>query len=291
MSKLFKIFQKKNIYIFLWVSLPFVTACKAQDNNLKNNTFPSVKESFKDFPEKEKVWVFIMAGQSNMAGRGVVEPQDTIPVKGVISLDNKNNWLIAKEPLHLYQPELTGLDSGLSFGKTLKNNIPNDVVIALVPCAVGGSSIEDWSNDSIFKGIRLKSNFEERVKEAKKIGVIKGILWHQGEANAFENRTEGYREKLEALFAYFRRFIENDELPIFVGELGSYPVKDDIRLNCHKINYDIIQITESDKNTYLIHTEDLTFKEDHVHFDSKSQRILGERYAQKFLNIVQQKNK
>ncbi|MEQ8808135.1 MAG: sialate O-acetylesterase, partial [Imperialibacter sp.] len=27
---------------------------------------------------KPQTWVFVMAGQSNMAGRGIVEPQDTV---------------------------------------------------------------------------------------------------------------------------------------------------------------------------------------------------------------------
>jgi len=30
-------------------------------------------------PAKENVWVFMLAGQSNMAGRDFVEPQDTLP--------------------------------------------------------------------------------------------------------------------------------------------------------------------------------------------------------------------
>ena len=35
----------------------------------------------KSTPPKEpgKLWLFLLAGQSNMAGRGAVEPADTIP--------------------------------------------------------------------------------------------------------------------------------------------------------------------------------------------------------------------
>jgi hypothetical protein len=36
---------------------------------------------------KENVWVFIMAGQSNMAGRGIVEPEKTrFPTKEFFQL-------------------------------------------------------------------------------------------------------------------------------------------------------------------------------------------------------------
>ena len=81
--------------------------------------FPKQTEYVDTFPAKENVWIFIMAGQSNMAGRGFVEPGDTLPDPRIITLDKSNNWVYAKEPLHYYTPELSGLDCGMSFASVI----------------------------------------------------------------------------------------------------------------------------------------------------------------------------
>ena len=47
---------------------------------------------------ERKVKVFIVAGQSNMAGRGQVEPQDTEPDPRVFVLDKAGQWQPAAEP-------------------------------------------------------------------------------------------------------------------------------------------------------------------------------------------------
>ena len=54
--------------------------------------------------------------------------------------------------------------------------MPNDVTIAINPCAVGGSSIDKWLFDVPFKNMQLRSNLEERTAYAKRFGEIKAIL-------------------------------------------------------------------------------------------------------------------
>src|SRR5690606_21827038 len=137
-------------------------------------------------PDKENLWVFILAGQSNMAGRGFVEPQDTIPTERVLTINKKGEIIVAKEPLHFYEPTMTGLDCGLSFGKELVEQLPGSVSILLLPTAVGGSSIQRWLGDSSFRDVPLYANFEEKVHIGKNHGTIKGILWHQGENDAIK---------------------------------------------------------------------------------------------------------
>ena len=50
--------------------------------------------------DKKKTWVFILAGQSNMAGRGAVEAEDTITHPRINTNDKNGNIILAKEPLH-----------------------------------------------------------------------------------------------------------------------------------------------------------------------------------------------
>jgi hexosaminidase len=264
---------------------------KEQDTLKRTLNFPKQTMFVDSLPEKKNVWVFILAGQSNMAGRGWVEPQDTVPNPQIISINKENQWIYAKEPLHFYQPQLTGLDCGMSFARELINHLDSNIVIALLPCAVGGSSVNFWLNDSTFHGIHLKSNFMEKVELAKKRGVLKGILWHQGESDASENKIPGYEHKLKKLFAFFREYAGNKHLPVFVGELGSYPVPEKMKTNWQSINHIIHHVAATDKYVFCIHTSDLEPKEDNIHFNSTSQRMLGQRYAEVYLKLLHKTRK
>jgi len=272
----------KNFLMLLFI-LPMLAGCQ----NIAERTtyFPQQTIYLDSLPVKENVWVFIMGGQSNMAGRAFVEPQDTISHPRIISVNKENRLIYAKEPLHYYQPKLTGLDCGMSFAQELIPQLDENTVILLLPCAVGGSSTSYWLNDSIFNGVHLKSNFIEKVELAKKYGSLKGILWHQGESDAFEGKIPSYENNLKELFTFFREYAENDSLPIMMGELGTYPIKEIMKNNWSLINEIIHQVADTDKNCSLILTSDLKPKADFIHFDSKSQRILGKRYADKFISI------
>src|SRR5882724_10666515 len=131
-----------------------------------SNHFPLVEEKVAGLPPKENFYIYILAGQSNMAGRGFVQPDDTLTSPHVLALNKNNEWVYAKEPLHFYEPGGKGLDCGLSFGKKLSSLYGNKITIGLVPCAIGGSSIEQWLGDSTHRGVRLYSNLIQRAKVA-----------------------------------------------------------------------------------------------------------------------------
>ncbi|NJM15442.1 MAG: sialate O-acetylesterase [Bacteroidales bacterium] len=80
--------------------------------------FPQTINYVDKLPNPDSLYVFILAGQSNMAGRGFVESHDTLPNKRILTIDKSMKWIFAKEPLHFYEPSLTGLDCGMSFAKS-----------------------------------------------------------------------------------------------------------------------------------------------------------------------------
>ena len=231
-------------------------------------------------PDRENTWVFILAGQSNMAGRGLVEPQDTITSERIWSIDRKGELVEAKEPLHFYEPKMAGLDCGLSFGKALLDDIPDNVSVLLIPTAVGGSSISQWLGDSTHRDVQLFSNFLEKVEIAKKEGVIKGILWHQGESDANANDIPLYKDRLARLFMKFRKATADEHLPILIGELGSFSKNNE---NWSSINDQIAAYAHTDPYVRMIKTHDLNHNGDAVHFDSEGQRLMGERYARSYI--------
>ena len=240
-------------------------------------------EKITQVPPKNNVWVFLLAGQSNMAGRGWVEPQDTMTDKRLLTINKNNEVILAKEPLHFYEPRMAGLDCGVSFGRVLLKNIPDNVTILLIPTAIGGSSIQQWLGDSTYRGVQLLTNFKEKVKVGSSIGVIKGVLWHQGESNAnSEENIRLYPERLTALFKIFRNITHNDHLPILAGELGSYSTNNK---KWQLINEAIKQVVQKDANATLISTQDFKHKGDNVHFNSIGERMIGERFATEYLKM------
>ena len=90
------------------LSIIFLAACSHKIVAERTTYFPKRIETMSNSIKKENVWVFIMAGQSNMAGRGVVEPEDTVSDKRILSINKDGEIIIAKEPLHFYEAERTG---------------------------------------------------------------------------------------------------------------------------------------------------------------------------------------
>lgn len=263
------------------LSILLFVSCNKKIVLERTTYFPKQTELITDTMNKQNVWVFILAGQSNMAGRGMVEPQDTISNKRILSINKNGQLIIAKEPLHFYEPDLTGLDCGYSFGQTMIKNIPDSISILLLPTAVGGSSISQWLGDSLFRNVKLFSNFLAKVEIGKQYGTIKGILWHQGESDTNEKNIPLYPERLSKLFTKFRLAVGNNNLPILLGELGSFSKN---KKGFELINKAIHNYSAQDANTAVIATGDLKHKGDSLHFNSKAQRTMGKRFAAAYVN-------
>jgi len=273
--------MKTKKLIILLLIIPVFSACNRNKKYDRTQFFPKIELKAENIPNKKNLWIFILAGQSNMAGRGLVESQDTIPNERVFSINKNGEIIIAKEPLHFYEPSMTGLDCGLSFGIALLNDVPDSISILLIPTAVGGSSISQWINDSTHRNVSLYSNFREKIKTGQKYGTIKGILWHQGESDATSAGTiETYENQLKKLIELFRNEVDNLSLPVLIGELGSFSDNND---GWQAINEKIREYAKSDSIAYIIHTDDLKDKGDKVHFNSEGQREIGRRFAEEFI--------
>jgi len=269
----------EKLSLFILLILLGITVNKKESFE-RTQFFPRIEEKVKKLPEKHNLWIFILAGQSNMAGRGFVEAQDTVPCERIFTINSDSEIILAKEPLHFYEPTRKGLDCGLSFAKTLIQYIPDSISILLVPTAVGGSSTLQWIGDSIMSGVQLLTNFKEKVEFCSEFGVIKGILWHQGESDAKYNNID-YSKRLSLLFTRFRQIVDNPKIPIYIGELGKYYDKN--RYNWPKINNKIRCYSSQDSYSFIVKTDDLNDLGDKIHFNSEGQRIMGQRFAIKVI--------
>jgi hypothetical protein len=247
----------------------------------------SAISAFTHAQKKDKTWVFIMAGQSNMAGRGTVDKNpfngDTITNRRIQAINQDGNIVMAREPLHFYEPKMAGLDCGLSFARTLLSFIPEDVTILLIPTAVGGSSITQWIEDSEHRGVMLWTNFKSMVEIGKKYGIFKGVLWHQGESDANATGIMAYRENLRTLFAKMRKETGEKRLPILMGELGYFSKTSNEQFM--NINVVMHQYASTDNRSLVVGAKGLDHKGDNLHFNSVGQRELGRRYAFAFAEV------
>ncbi|MFC1557824.1 sialate O-acetylesterase [candidate division KSB1 bacterium] len=239
------------------------------------------------FPEKENFHLFLLAGQSNMAGRGMIEEEDKVPHKRVLTLDKYGKWVHAVDPIHFDKPKIAGAGLGKTFGKILAENNP-EITVGLIPCAVGGSPISVWEPRQYYEPTKSYPYDDalRRIQTAMKYGVIKGILWHQGESDSKPGNAEVYGEKLYMLIQRFRKELNAPELPFIAGQLGHSSEKS---ANPSKdiINRFFEDLPQNVKYTGFVSSEGFMFNKDNVHFDSKSLREFGRRYAEVYLKIVE----
>jgi hypothetical protein len=87
---------------------------------------------------------------------------------------------------------------------------------------------------------------------------------------------------LQKLIEKFREVVGINNLPVLIGELGSYSENNNY---WSLINEQIESYASTDNNVYVIKTNDLKDQGDKVHFNSIGQRLLGQRFAKAFLGI------
>src|SRR5579859_1025303 len=87
--------------------------------------------------------LYLLIGQSNMAGRGPVEAQDKEVIPRVFMLNKEMAWVPAVDPLHFDKPAVAGVGLGRTFAKTMLRNNPS-ASIGLIPAAFGGTSLDEW---------------------------------------------------------------------------------------------------------------------------------------------------
>ncbi len=226
--------------------------------------------------------LFLLIGQSNMAGRGPIEAQDKEAVPGILSLNKQMEWVPAIDPLHSDKPEIAAVGLGRTFAKTLLSANPS-VTIGLIPCAFGGTSLEQWK-----RGGPLYEDAVKRTRFAMKSGKLRGILWHQGEADSGTAKlANSYRERWTEFITLLRQDLEAVDAPVMVGQLGEFFGKKPgaERSFADVVNEQIALIPLAVPHTGFVLSAGLTDKGDQVHFDTRSFREFGRRYAYAFLGL------
>jgi hypothetical protein len=230
-------------------------------------------------PPKEKFHLYLLMGQSNMAGRGRMTDADRRPVDGVWTLNKENQWAAAAHPLHFDKP-IAGVGLGIDFAQRMRREDPS-IQVGLVPCAVGGTPLSRWS-----KGGDLYQSAVARAKVAMKDGVLKGVLWHQGESDSGSLETANtYAERLATMIGDLRAELRSPDLPFVAGRLGEFYVGSAKSPGAKTVDAALADLPNQVERTACAGAQGLDHKGDQVHFSAEALRELGRRYAEQMIRL------
>src|SRR5262245_51949303 len=158
--------------------------------------------------------VFVLAGQSNMAGRGGPLTLAS-PSNPRLLIWRTNGWQIATDPLQLpanARDHSPGIGPGMTFGLQLVKWQP-DVQIGLIMCADGGSSIRAWLPD--------RPLYRQCLDQIHAAGTrIAGVLFLQGESEALTTeQAAAWLPDFTRVLATFSR--DTHQAPFMLGQIGT----------------------------------------------------------------------
>jgi sialate O-acetylesterase len=191
--------------------------------------------------------LWVLAGQSNMEGHGdLVDVEQPSPL--VHSFDMEDRWRLAEEPLHVTvsavdpvhwplnaqkEPErlsgqpletyLAGRKKGAGLGLPFAVEMVGrtGIPIGLIPCAHGGTSMEQWSpalKDR--EGESLYGSMYRRLQAAG--GRVKGVLWYQGESDASPKAAPAFLSNFENFVKAVRADFQQPDLPFYYVQIGRH---------------------------------------------------------------------
>ena len=253
--------------------------------------------------------IYLAFGQSNMEGQGDIGQQDkTVDERfqvlwaadnGSCSGKTKGKWSTAVPPLaHCQGAKLGPTDY---FGHTMVEKTDSQIKVGVIVVAVAGCSIQLFDKDSYANYARTQQSWMtqrindyggnpygrliEMAKKAQEEGVIKGIIFHQGETDAGDGQ---WPSKVKKVYDNIIKDLglEND-IPFLAGEVLRSGVSSGA-------NNNIAKLPQQSKNFYVVSSEGFNQALNdgqNVHFTSQEYRDFGKRYAEKMIEVLGDKLK
>ena len=248
--------------------------------------------------------IYIAYGQSNMEGNATnfdknVDGKEHPRVKmfATTSCSNLGRPIVGE--MYPAVPPMFKCNAGLSpadwFGRHMADSLP-DVTIGIIPVAQGGTSIrlfdpDDYKNYLNSAESWLKNGAKaygddgnamgriiEVAKKAQEKGVIKGIIFHQGETDGGMGNWEQIVKKT---YEYMLKQLnlKAEETPFVAGEMvdgGS----------CAGFNSRVHNLSKYIENFGVASSKGYGSKGDGLHFTVEGYRGMGQRYAQEMLKLI-----
>lgn len=249
----------------------------------------------------EHYHVFILAGQSNMDGRGnksdltgelakYAKPQPDVRIcysNSTIRGPYASDGWVALEPGFSVPPgtrekfganyKLPGETFGpeVSFGRTIADAMTGKH-IAIIKFSEGGTSLhKDWNADTrgalYDQMLAFVNKSLASLKDSGDTYELAALVWHQGESDSSLPDGE-YQKLLTNFITRVRKDLKEPQLLFVIGEVYDNGHRDRVRAGQHAT-------TQAVDRTIFVSADGLKTSDNGTHFDAASQIELGRRLA------------
>ena len=248
--------------------------------------------------------IYIAYGQSNMEGNATnfdknVDGKEHPRVKMFATTSCSNLGRPTVGEMYPAVPPMFKCNAGLSpadwFGRHMADSLP-DVTIGIIPVAQGGTSIRLFDPDDYANYLRsaeswLQSGAKaygndgnamgriiEVAKKAQEKGVIKGIIFHQGET---DGGMSNWEQIVKKTYEYMldQLGLKAEETPFVAGEMVDGGSCAGFNSRVHNLSKYIVNFSYASSKGY-------GSKGDGLHFTVEGYRGMGQRYAQEMLKLI-----
>ena len=249
--------------------------------------------------------IYLAFGQSNMEGQGDIETQDqTVDERFQLlwSADagscnqgaSMGKWIKAIPPLaHCMGAKLGPADY---FGRTMVEKTDSQIRVGIIVVAVAGCSIKLFDKDNYASYAKSQQSWMtqrintyggnpyarliEMAKKAQEEGVIKGIIFHQGETDADDDQ---WPSAVKNVYDNIIKDLDlGNDIPFLAGEVLRSGT-------ASSANGNIAKLPQQSSNFYVVSSEgfnQVLGDGQNVHFTSQEYRDFGKRYAEKMIEVL-----
>ena len=216
----------------------------------------------------------ILAGQSNMAGHGLLSELSGITMPFSARLFDLNMRA------GYFGPEL-------GFARRFLELMPLEE-LWLIKYAVGGSSLlaweQDWSADraAIADDADKGALFPRLIRHVKQVTQdedvdLLGCLWMQGESDSrYQPAAAQYERNLTQLIADIRAELDQRFMQFVIGQVNPAPASFTYLAEVRRAQ---MRVAQTVPGVSLVDTDGLTRHVDEIHYDTAGQLELGRRFA------------
>lgn len=252
-------------------------------------------------------YVYLCFGQSNMEGNAQWETIDNQYVDPRFKMLATTNFSSPKRNLGQWYTAFCPIVSPVGklgmadyFGRSMVAALPAEVKVGVVAVAMGGSPIEMFDKDKYKQKMDANPNewwaqiarnyyggnpYQRLIdmgKKAQEVGVIKGILLHQGCSNNGDPNWPNMVKKIyNDMLADLG--LNAEDVPLFAGET----LQQDQGGSCYAHNTVVNKLPQVIPTSHVVHSNGCPGNgQDPWHFNAAGYRTMGKRYAFETLKVM-----